>query len=179
MRAASFFFLLMTSFFSFFLVAKVPSVARYDMEKILTNLPEAKENKEKMENLIASKEKELIKKQEKIQKMYTEFEGQQKFLSDEKKKEKFLEIEKERQALEAESMKMKQEVAQTGQSLNKPLLDRITSVAIEVSKENEEIMMTIPRGEPLLDYGFTYIASEVDITDKVLKRYNKNYPKKK
>lgn len=155
--------------FSFSAFAEV-RVGLVNIQKIISTISEGKSVNKTLEKSFKSKQKVLKKEEEEIKKMIANFEKQNAVLSDAAKAKKRAEIQQRRQEASSKMMQFQKEIQKQEAELKKPILDKLKPVIDEVSKE-EKVALTfeISASPPI------YAAQKVDLTEKVIKAYDKKH----
>lgn len=165
--------------FTLFLTLALPAYAdiligKVDIQKVLITVKEGVTVKNKLKKEFDTRQQILTKEEEKIRKQQELFKKQSLVLNDKKKVAKENEIKQQIAALQQKSIKFQKEIQEMEQKLKTPILKRVKEIVEEVSK-NEKVDMTFEVSmAPII-----YAKKQKDITDNVIKLYNKKFPSKK
>lgn len=163
--------LLLTMFLSLSALAEV-KVGIVNIQKIIVSIKEGKSVASTLEKSFKAKQKLIKADEEKIKKMQESFKKQSLVLSDTAKAKKGAEIQQEVMEVRNSVNKYQKEIQQQEAELKKPILEKLKPVIDEIS-ESEKVAMTFEiSSSPIV-----YAASKVDLTDKVIKAYDKKYSK--
>lgn len=160
---------LLTLLLSFALPATAEvKIAVVNIQKVITSIKAGKSVMKTLEKSFKSKQVELKKEEGVIKKLQKDYEKQSLVLSDKAKGKKEGEIRAKIQALQKRTMKYQKEIQKLEGQLKKPILEKLKPIIDEVSK-SEKVAMTFEiTSSPLV-----YAESKVDITNKVIKAYDK------
>jgi outer membrane protein len=149
------------------------NVGFVDVQKVLTTIKEGKAVITSLEKSFNAK-KDIIKKdQDKITKMTEDLKKQAAVLSEQARIAKERERQEEIIKVETKAQEFEREMRKMENDLKKPIIEKLRPVIIEVSK-SASVSMTFERGSsPII-----YAESEKDLTDDVIKAYDKKYPGK-
>lgn len=156
---------------SFSAMAEV-KVGIVNIQKVITNIKEGKSVMKTLEKSFKSKQKELKSEEAKIKKMQASFKKQDMVLSDKAKAKKQQEVRGMIAALQQKTMKYQKDIQNQEAQLKKPILEKLKPIIDEVSKA-EKVELTFE----ITSSPVVYAADKVDITDKVIKAYDKKYNK--
>jgi outer membrane protein len=147
-------------------------VGLVNIQKIISTIGEGKSVNTTLEKSFKAKQKVLKKEEEEIKKMIANFEKQNAVLSDAAKAKKRAEIQARRQGASNKMMQFQKEIQKQEAELKKPILDKLKPVIDEISKK-EKVALTfeISASPPI------YAAQKVDLTEKVIKAYDKKHAK--
>jgi outer membrane protein len=167
-------FLFSAGMFSKASAAETLKVGIVDLLKALNESESGKRAKTDLESLIKSKQSSIEEKGKNIEKLRTEFEKQAAIISPEAKKAKEDELERlirdyQRIVADSQAEVKKKEGELTGEIL-KDLRETINKIAQE-----EGFALILEHAEGLV----LYANKSLDLTDKVIKRYNESKAGKK
>lgn len=157
--------------FSVSVMAEV-KVGMVNIQKIITTIKEGKSVNTTLEKSFKSKQKLIKKEEEAIKKLQADFQKQNLVLSDKAKAKKAQEIQQKMMAVRQQMEKYQREIQNQEKELKKPILDKLKPIIDEISK-SESVAMTFEiSSSPIV-----YASSTVDLTDKVIKAYDKKHSK--
>lgn len=143
-----------------------------DFQKILLTVKQGVKIKAKLKKEFDKKQKLLKKEESKIRKMQEEIRKQSLVMKRTTRVKKEEKIQMSILALQRKSVGYTKEMEQLEQKLKKPIFDRARKIIDSVSKQTG-VDMTFEKNTSAL----VYVKSSKDITDLVIKLYNKKYPK--
>ncbi len=149
------------------------TVGIVNIQKIITTIKEGKVVHTTLEKSFNSKKKLIKAEEDKIRKMQEQFKKQDAVLSNKAKAKKSAEIAKKIQEVRAQMEKYQQEIRKQEGELKKPLLEKLKPVIDEVSKKEKVALTFEITASPIV-----YAENKIDLTDKVIKAYDKKYSKK-
>lgn len=149
------------------------TVGKVDVKKVVTETKEGKKMKARLEKEFKAKQAELQKDQASLQKEIGDFQKKISVLSDKKKQEMGIALQQKDAALKQKTMKYQQEIQAKEQKLGQPIMNKIRAVIISVSKSKKVDFTVEANATPLI-----YAKKEVDLTNDVIKAYNKKHPGK-
>lgn len=153
--------------FSVFAQTKVGVV---NIQKIITTVKLGKNVKKTLEKSFKAKKATLKKEENAIKKLQEDFQKQNLVLSDKAKAKKESKIRKKIAEIQQKTMKFQKEIQKQEFELKKPILEKLRGVIDEVSK-NEKVDLTFEiSSSPVV-----YAKTKVDLTDKVIKAFDKKY----
>jgi len=148
-------------------------VGKVDVKQILESIQEGKAIKDKLQGMLTSKQKILKDEEAKIRKAQEDFEKQSVVMNDKAKDKKEREIQEMMYELQKKSVDAQKELQGSEQQLMKPILEKLNELIIAVSKKAEVDLTVEVRSTPIV-----YAKTEKDLTEDVIKEYNKKYPQK-
>jgi outer membrane protein len=160
-------FLLLTFSFSSFSSVLVGLV---DIQKVITNIKEGKEIQKKLEKSFNAKKALLTKEEAKIKKAQEDYKKQSMVLADQARMNKERELQAMMMKLQNTTMEYQREIQKMEQDLKKPLLDKLRPIIDEVSKSSGVAMTFELSAAPIV-----YAESKKDISDEVIKAYDKKH----
>jgi outer membrane protein len=143
-----------------------------NIQKIITTIKEGKSVNSTLEKSFKSKQKQIKAQEEKIKKLQTKFQKQSAVFTAEVKAKKGMEIQQQVQSVRQQMAKFQKEIQKEEANLKKPLLEKLKPVIDAVSKEAKVDLTFEISSSPVV-----YAASKTDLTDKVIKAYDKKYSK--
>jgi outer membrane protein len=164
--------LTLAMFLSHTLMANV-TVGKVDIQKVLVTIDEGQSVKNKLKDTFEKKQKELKSEEDKIKDQQDKFQKQTAALSDKAKQKKQTEIQESIMKLQQKSMDYQKEMQELEQNYKRPIIDKITKLVEEVSEKAGVDVTFEVNTTPLV-----YVKNSKDITDDVIKAYNKQHPAK-
>lgn len=143
-----------------------------NIQKIISSIKEGKSVNKTLEKSFKSKQKVLKEEEEGIKKLIESLQKQSAVLSDSAKAKKTAEINQKRQEASEKMRKFQAEIQKQEAELKKPILDKLKPVIDEVSEsEKVELTFEISASPPI------YASKKIDLTEKVIKAYDKKHSK--
>ena len=170
MKSLIFLMLLTFSFSSFAQVL----VGLVDIQKIITTIKDGKAVQGTLEKAFNSKKGDLKKDDEKIKKAQEDYKKQSAILAEQARMTKEREMQEMMMKLQNKTMEYQREIQKMEQDLKKPILEKLRPIIDEVSKANKVSMTFELSAAPIV-----YAESKTDLTEEVIKAYDKKYPGKK
>lgn len=162
----------LTFVFSFAAQAAV-TVGLVDVQKVLTSIKEGQSVMKTLEKSFNDKKATLKKDEDKIKKAGEDLKKQSAVLSEQARLTKEREIQEQILAVQGKAAEFQREMQKMEQDLKKPIIDKLRPIIEEVSKASA-VSMTFELGSaPII-----YAESKKDITDEVVKAYDKKHPVK-
>ena len=145
-------------------------IGKVNIQKVLITVKEGQVVRDKLKNSFDAKQKILKKEEGKIRKMQTDLQKQGSILNAAATSKRRLKIEEEIQKLQQKSMTYQKEIQEMEQKLKKPILENVKGIVEGVSKKSGVEMTFESSTTPIL-----YAKAEKDLTDDVIKAYDKKY----
>ncbi|MBI5379972.1 MAG: OmpH family outer membrane protein [Nitrospirae bacterium] len=145
--------------------AEETKIGVVNLERAMNESQRGLKAKKEMDMLKAEKEKGIEKKKEEIKKIESDLEKQGKVLSDEKRREKEANLQKEYKDLERMAADARDELQRKKAEIGNRLLIDLLDI-IRKAGEEEKYLLILEQQSVL------YTPKTVDLTDKVIKRYN-------
>ena len=152
--------------------AQSMKVAWVDLQKALTQVSDGKAAKSKLEKLVKSKQGEFDKKQDDVKRLKDELETQGAMMKDDLKRQKVQDYQRKLMELQEYYMANQKELAEEEQKLTKPILERFERILQKLGKD-EGYTMIIEKA------AVVYAAPTVELTDRLIKEFNKGAGKAK
>ncbi len=149
-------------------------VGLVDIQKIITSIKEGKTVQSSLEKSFNDKKSLLKKDEEKIKKAQEDFKKQSMVLAEQARMTKEREMQEMMMKLQNKTMEYQREIQKMEQDLKKPILEKLRPIIDEVSKANAVDMTFELSAAPIV-----YAQSKKDLTEEVIKAYDKKYPGKK
>ena len=150
------------------------TIGLVDIQKVITTIKEGKNVMKSLEKSFNAKKVVLQKEEEKIKKAQEDYKKQSAILSDQARATKERDIQQMMLALQNKTMEFQKEIQGQEQTLKKPILDKLRPIIDEVSKSSAVAMTFELSAAPIV-----YAESKKDITEDVIKAYDKKHPGKK
>jgi outer membrane protein len=148
-------------------------VGLVDIQKVITNIKEGKGVQKTLEKSFNDKKTILKKDEDKIKKAQADYKKQSMVLAEAARMNKERELQEMMMGLQNKTMEYQREIQKMEADLKKPLLEKLRPIIDEVSKANAVAMTFELSAAPIV-----YAESKKDITDEVIKAYDKKYPGK-
>lgn len=148
-------------------------VGLVDIQKIITSIKEGKNVQKTLEKSFNDKKAILKKEEDKIKKAQEDYKKQSMVLADAARANKERELQEMMMKLQNKTMEYQREIQKMEQDLKKPILEKLRPIIDEVSKSNSVALTFELSAAPIV-----YAESKKDITDEVIKAYDKKYPAK-
>lgn len=148
-------------------------VGLVDIQKIITTIKEGKKVQKTLEKSFNDKKAILKKEEDKIKKAQEDYKKQSMVLADAARANKERELQEMMMKLQNKTMEFQREIQKMEQDLKKPILEKLRPVIDEVSKANKVDLTFELSAAPIV-----YAESKKDLTDDVIKAYDKKHPSK-
>lgn len=161
--------LMLTFSLSGFSAVKVGLV---NIQKIIVTIKEGKSVDKTLKKSFDKKQKKIKALEADIRSMQEKLQKQNKVLSETAKANKMAEIQKKVMSARQQMSQFQKDIQKQESDLKKPILEKLKPVIDKVSKDNKvEITFEISTS-PVV-----YAENKVDLTEKVVKAYDKKYSK--
>jgi len=158
--------------FVFSLNAFSMMIGKVDIQRVLLSVSQGKKVRDQLKGEFEKKKKVLDKEQEKIKKMQQDFQKQSLVMSDKAKMDKERELQEAIMKLQQKSLGFQKEIQEMENKMKAPIIERVRKVVENVSK-NEKLDVTFEASTAPV----VYAKNEKDITEMVIKSYDKKFPK--
>lgn len=148
-------------------------VGLVDIQKIITTIKEGKSVQKQLEKAFTDKKVILKKDEDKIKKAQEDYKKQSMVLAEAARMNKEREIQESMMKLQSKTMEFQKDIQKMEQDMKKPILEKLRPIIDEISKANAVAMTFELSAAPII-----YAESKKDITDEVIKAYDKKYPGK-
>ena len=148
------------------------SVGKVDVQKVLITVNQGVAVRDQLKKSFDEKQKVLKDEEEKIKKLQEDYSKKASVINDKEKAKKEREIQEKIMGIQQKTAAYQKEIQDLEQKLKTPILDRVKSVVDEVSKSADVDFVYESATAPIL-----YARTEKDLTDEVVKAYNKKHPK--
>jgi outer membrane protein len=148
-------------------------VGLVDVQKIITTVNEGKSVQRQLEKAFNDKKAILKKDEEKIKKAQEDYRKQSMVLAESARANKEREIQEMMMKLQNKTMEFQKDIQKMEQDLKKPILEKLRPLIDEISKSNGVSMTFELSAAPIV-----YAESKKDLSDEVIKAYDKKHPSK-
>lgn len=148
------------------------SVGKVDVQKVLISVNQGVAVRDQLKKSFDEKQKILKDEEEKIKKLQDDYGKKASVINDKEKAKKEREIQEKIMSIQQKTATFQKEIQDMEQKLKTPILERVKSVVDEVSKAADVDLVYEAATAPIL-----YARTEKDLTDEVVKAYNKKFPK--
>lgn len=148
------------------------NVGKVDVQKVLITVNQGVAVRDQLKKSFDEKQKILKDEEEKIKKLQEDYSKKASVINDKEKAKKEREIQEKIMAIQQKTGGFQKEIQDLEQKLKTPILERVKSVVDEVSKAADLDLVYEAATAPIL-----YAKTEKDLTDDVVKAYNKKFPK--
>ncbi len=150
------------------------TVGLVDIQKVITTIKDGKNVMKSLEKSFNDKKAILSKEEVKIKKAQEDYKKQSAILSDQARATKERDIQQMMLGLQNKTMEYQKDIQAQEQTLKKPILEKLRPIIDEVSKASEVAITFELSAAPIV-----YAESKKDITDEVIKAYDKKHTGKK
>lgn len=158
--------------FSFSAFADV-TVGLIDIQRVINTIKEGQAVQKKLEKSFNDKKAVLKKEEDKIKKAQEDFKKQSMVLAENARANKEREMQEMFMELQNKTMQFQKEIQDMEQNLKKPILDRLRPIIEETSKTANVDLTFELSAAPII-----YAKNKKDISDDVIKAYDKKHPGK-
>lgn len=162
----------LVTLFSFSAFSDV-TIGLIDIQKVISTIKEGQGVQKKLEKAFNDKKAVLQKDEEKIKKAQEDFKKQSMVLADNARANKEREMQEMYMSLQNKTMQYQKEIQEMEQTLKKPILDRLRPIIEEASKTANVDLTFELSAAPII-----YAKTKKDISDDVIKAYDKKHPGK-
>ena len=148
------------------------TVGLVDVQKMLLSVKQGTKVKSKLKEEFEKKQKILKNDEDKIRKMQEELQKKSLVMKTTTRAKKEEEIQKEIMALQRKSIGFTKQMEELEQKLKRPIIERAKKIIEDISKK-EKLDVTFERNAGSV----LYSQNSKDITNQVIKSYDKKYPK--
>lgn len=145
-------------------------LGKVDVQKVLISVDQGKKVRDQLKKEFDTKQNEIKKEEDKIRKMQKDFEKQSAVMNDKARGKKQKEIQDQIMGLQQKSMDYQKTIQDMENNLKRPILENIKKIVEEVSKDSNVDVTFEVSTAPVI-----YAKEEKDLTDEVIKSYNKKY----
>jgi outer membrane protein len=151
--------------------AKV-AVGKVDVQKVLVTVAQGQSVRDQLKKSFDEKQKVLKEEEDKIRKLQDDYQKKASVLNDKEKSKKEKEIQDRIVAIQQKTANYQKEIQEMENKLKMPLLEKIKAIVDDVAKNAEIDLVYEAATSPII-----YAKEEKDLTDEVVKLYNKKFPK--
>jgi len=144
-----------------------------DIQKVITSIKEGKAVQKSLEKSFNDKKAILKKDEDKIKKAQEDYKKQSMVLAEGARANKEREMQEMMMALQNKTMEYQREIQKMEQDMKKPILEKLRPIIDEVSKAKAVAMTFELSAAPII-----YAENKTDLTDDVIKAYDKKHPGK-
>ena len=144
-----------------------------DIQKIITTIKEGKSVQKQLEKTFNDKKTVLKKDEDKIKKAQEDYKKQSMVLAEQARMTKEREMQEMMLALQNKTMEYQKDIQKMEADMKKPILEKLRPIIDEVSKANQVAMTFELSSAPIV-----YAETKKDLTDEVIKAYDKKHPGK-
>lgn len=144
-------------------------IGKIDAQKIMTSIKQAKKINKNLKKEFESKQKLLKKDEDNLKKLRADYDKQSMVMSDKAKAKKQIELQKKFEQYRQKREKFQSDINKKERQLKAPLLERLKGVVDDVAKKEGLDMVFEVAASPV------YVKQVVEITDKVIKAYDKKF----
>lgn len=155
---------------TFVVPAHALTLGKVDIQKVLLTVKQGQKVRDDLKKEFDKKQAELQKEESAIRKMQEDFEKQGVVMNDKAKAKKEQEIQAKIIQLQQKSMGYQKEIQEMENKLKKPILDHVKEIIDTVSKDAGVDLTYEASTAPIV-----YAKSEKDLTDDVIKAYDKKF----
>jgi len=148
-------------------------VGLVNVQKVITTIKEGKNVQKKLEKSFNDKKAVLQKEENKIKKAQEDYKKQSAVLSADARGKKERDLQEMVMKLQNKTMEYQKEIQKMEEDMKKPILENLRPIIDEVSKQNKVALTFELTSAPII-----YAESKKDITDEVVKAYDKKHPGK-
>lgn len=148
-------------------------VGLVDIQKIITTIKEGKNVQKTLEKSFNDKKALLKKDEDKIKKAQEDYKKQSMVLAEAARMNKEREMQEMMMKLQNKTMEYQRDIQKMEQDMKKPILEKLRPIIDEVSKQNKVAMTFELSAAPIV-----YAESKIDLSEEVIKAYDKKHPGK-
>lgn len=159
------------------LIIALPTLAKsvlgkVDVQKVLLSVNQGTAVRDQLKKSFDEKQKILKDDEDKIKKLQDDYQKKSSVINEKEKLKKEKEIQDKIAAIQQKTMTFQKEIQDMEQKMKAPILERVKQIVDEVSKSADVDFTYEATTAPIL-----YAKEEKDLTDDVVKAYNKKFPK--
>ncbi len=148
------------------------SVGKVDVQKVLITVNQGVAVRDQLKKSFDEKQATLKKEEDAIKKLQDDYGKKASVINDKEKAKKEREIQEKIIAIQQKTTSYQKEIQDMEQKLKTPILERVKAIVDEVSKAADVDLVYEAATAPIL-----FAKTEKDLTDEVVKAYNKKFPK--
>ena len=147
-------------------------VGKVDIQKVLVTVNQGTAVRDQLKKSFDEKQKVLKDDEDKIRKLQDDYSKKASVLNEKEKAKKEKEIQDKIIAIQQKTQSYQKEIQDMEQKLKTPILENVKKIVDDVAKDAGVDMVYEAATAPIL-----YAKEEKDLTDEVVKMYNKKFPK--
>jgi len=147
-------------------------VGKVDVQKVLVTVNQGVAVRDQLKKSFEDKQKVLKKDEDAIKKLQEDYQKKAAVINDTEKAKKEREIQEKIIAIQQKTATFQKEIQDMEQNLKTPILERVKNIVDDVAKASGVDFVYEAATAPIL-----YAKSEKDLTDDVIKAYNKKHAK--
>lgn len=147
-------------------------VGKVDVQKVLVTVNQGVAVRDQLKKSFEDKQKVLKKDEDAIKKLQEDYQKKAAVINDAEKAKKEREIQEKIIAIQQKTATYQKEIQDMEQNLKTPILERVKNIVDDVAKASGVDFVYEAATAPIL-----YSKSEKDLTDDVIKAYNKKHAK--
>ena len=151
--------------------AKV-SVGKIDVQKVLITVNQGQAVRDQLKKAFDEKQKVLKDEEDKIRKLQDDYQKKASVLNEKEKGKKERDIQEKIVAIQQKTATFQKEIQDMEQKLKTPILEKVKAIVDDVAKNADVDLVYEAATAPIL-----YAKEEKDLTDDVIKAFNKKFPK--
>lgn len=148
------------------------TIGKVDVQKVLITVKQGVNVRDQLKKSFDEKQAVLKKEEDAIKKLQDDYSKKAAVINDKEKAKKEREIQEKIIAIQQKTSTFQKEIQDMEQNLKTPILDRVKTIVDDVSKSAGVDFVYEAATAPIL-----YAKSEKDLTDDVIKAYDKKFPK--
>ncbi len=148
------------------------SVAKVDIQKVLISVNQGIGVRDQLKKSFDEKQKVLKDEEDKIRKLQDDYQKKAAVLNDKEKSKKEREIQEKVVAIQQKTASYQKEIQELENKLKLPLLEKIKAIVDDIAKSSDYDIVYEAASAP-----FIYAKEEKELTEEVIKTYNKKFPK--
>lgn len=149
------------------------NVGLVDIQKVITSIKEGKNVQKVLEKSFNDKKGILKKDEDKIKKAQEDYKKQSMVLAEAARMNKEREIQESMMKLQNKTMEFQKDIQKLEQDMKKPILEKLRPIIDEVSVAKDVDLTFELSAAPIV-----YAKNKIDISDDVIKAYDKKHPAK-
>lgn len=146
-------------------------IGKVDIQRVLLSVSQGKKVRDQLKAEFEKKKKVLDKEQQKIKKMQEDFQKQSLVMSDSAKVEKEKQLQEAVMKLQQKSLGFQKEIQEMENKMKGPIIDRVREIVTTISKKSKVDVTFEASTAPVV-----YAKNEKDLTEDVIKAYDKKFP---
>jgi len=154
--------------------APAPKVAVVDIQRVLEEVPEGKKAKKELTKLRDSRQKEVDRRKAELQALKEQFDSQGLLLNEQKRREMEGQLQGKLLELQKLVVEHERQVQQQNLQLMQRVIPAVQAMVQQIAKEEGFTLVLVNTGQNIL-----YFDPKYDITNQVLRRYERSRSKKK